>query len=243
MQVLFLYTTWHGSVPAAARTVADFLGAEAVMYDIERDSIPDDIQEIFDCIIFGTSVHDDRIPDSMKALLSEALRSESLLTDSQPSANSHSADSHSADSHSADSHSADSHSAARFPESLPSAGTRIPWAPLIGFYILSVKGPERTTAVIERDIPAEVRKKFDVLGMFGGRLQSDKLSFFERRILRQISISESQIKTLDEIKIRKFAAAVESSYLNSPAKKRPGKIPGQAPVSKAKRRATVPPTT
>jgi len=198
------------------------------MYDIERDSIPDDIQEIFDCIIFGTSVHDDRIPDSMKALLTEALRSESLLTDSQPSANSHSAD---------------SHSAARFPESLPSAGTRIPWAPLIGFYILSVKGPERTTAVIERDIPAEVRKKFDVLGMFGGRLQSDKLSFFERRILRQISISESQIKTLDEIKIRKFAAAVESSYLNSPAKKRPGKIPGQAPVSKAKRRATVPPTT
>lgn len=228
MQVLFLYTTWHGSVPAAARTIADFLGAEAVMYDIERDSIPDDIQEIFDCIIFGTSVHDDRIPDSMKALLTEALRSESLLTDSQPSANSHSAD---------------SHSAARFPESLPSAGTRIPWAPLIGFYILSVKGPERTTAVIERDIPAEVRKKFDVLGMFGGRLQSDKLSFFERRILRQISISESQIKTLDEIKIRKFAAAVESSYLNSPAKKRPGKIPGQAPVSKAKRRATVPPTT
>jgi menaquinone-dependent protoporphyrinogen IX oxidase len=228
MQVLFLYTTWHGSVPAAARTVADFLGAEAVMYDIERDSIPDDIQEIFDCIIFGTSVHDDRIPDSMKALLTEALRSESLLTDSQPSANSHSAD---------------YHSAARFSESLPSAGTRIPWAQLIGFYILSVKGPERTTAVIERDIPAEVRKKFDVLGMFGGRLQSDKLSFFERRILRQISISESQIKTLDEIKIRKFAAAVESSYLNSPAKKRPGKIPGQAPVSKAKRRATVPPTT
>jgi menaquinone-dependent protoporphyrinogen IX oxidase len=228
MQVLFLYTTWHGSVPAAARTIADFLGAEAVMYDIERDSIPDDIQEIFDCIIFGTSVHDDRIPDSMKALLSEALRSESLLTDSQPSANSHYDN---------------PHYDARFPESLPSAGTRIPWAPLIGFYILSVKGPERTTAVIERDIPAEVRKKFDVLGMFGGRLQSDKLSFFERRILRQISISESQIKTLDEIKIRKFAAAVESSYLNFPAKKRPGKIPGQAPVSKAKRRATVPPTT
>jgi menaquinone-dependent protoporphyrinogen IX oxidase len=237
MQVLFLYTTWHGSVPAAARTIADFLGAEAVMYDIERDSIPDDIQEIFDCIIFGTSVHDDRIPDSMKvlltealrseSLLTEALRSESLLTDSQPSANSHYDN---------------PHYDARFPESLPSAGTRIPWAPLIGFYILSVKGPERTTAVIERDIPAEVRKKFDVLGMFGGRLQSDKLSFFERRILRQISISESQIKTLDEIKIRKFAAAVESRHQSSPIRKKPG-TPGQAPVSKAKRRATVPPTT
>ncbi len=226
MQVLFLYTTWHGSVPAAARTIANFLGAEAVMYDIERDSIPDDVQESFDCIIFGTSVHDDRIPDSMKALLSEA-----LLSDRQPSDN----------SNSANSHSDNSNSDARFPESLHSAGTRIPWAPLIGFYILSIKGPERTTAVIERDIPAEVRKKFDVLGMFGGRLQSDKLSFFERRILRQISISETQIKTLDEIKIRKFAAAVESSYLNSPTKKRPGNIPGQTPVSKAKRRAAVPP--
>lgn len=220
MQVLFLYTTWHGSVPAAARTIAGFLEAEAVMYDIERDSIPDDIQESFDCIIFGTSVHDDRIPNSMKALLSEA-----LLSDRQPSDNSHPDN---------------SHSDARFPESLPSAGTRIPWAPLIGFYILSVKGPERTTFVIKRDIPAEVLKKIDVLGLVGGRLQSDKLSFFERRILRQISISETQIKTLDEIKIRKFAAAVESSYQNSP-RKNPGEIPGQKPVSKAKRRVSVPP--
>jgi menaquinone-dependent protoporphyrinogen IX oxidase len=82
-----------------------------------------------------------------------------------------------------------------------------------GLFCCSILGDEETQKVLERDIPAEVLNSFKVVELMGGIIYAKKLSFIERRVLQLISFDETKMKTLDTLKVRKFARHIEEENL------------------------------
>ncbi|NQT59282.1 MAG: hypothetical protein HQ557_09910 [Bacteroidetes bacterium] len=160
MKVLLIYSTWHGTVRNVAKELITLLDVPVDLYDIDHGEVPS--PEGYDCIIFGCSVHDRHIQESIRDYISANCPVEKLIVS--------------------------------------------------GLFCCSILGSEETQGVLERDITAEALKSFKVLGLMGGVIYAKKLSFVERRILRQISFDETRMKTLDNIKVRKFARNIEEQY-------------------------------
>lgn len=109
-----------------------------------------------------------------------------------------------------------------------------------GLFCCSILGDEETQKVLENDIPETTLKSFKVLELLGGVIYAKKLTFLERRILKLISFDESKMKTLESLKIRKFARHIEEQYLllekeRDYIKKHTGRIHYKAKKTEAKK--------
>ncbi len=80
-------------------------------------------------------------------------------------------------------------------------------------YCCALKGADSTRQVLRTDIPYHILDSFAIAEPFGGQIYKQKLSFLERRILKQISFEESQLITLNDVKVRKFAINFQQAYL------------------------------
>lgn len=161
MKLLFVYSTWHGTVLKVAKEIISLMDGPADLYDIEKSKIPS--LDEYDCIIIGCSVHDGHIQESIRNFISDNCPVSKIF--------------------------------------------------LAGFFCCSIMGDEKTRKVLDRDIASDVLTSFKILGLMGGMIYAKKLSFVERRILRQISFDETMMKTLDDVKIRKFARNFQEQYL------------------------------
>jgi len=161
MKLLVIFSSWHGTVQKVAKEIISLLETPADLYDIEcSDPLS---PEGYDCIVFGCSVHDRHIQNSIR----------DYITTNCP------------------------------------ASKKI----ISCLFCCSILGDEETQLVLENDIPANVLSSFNLVELMGGIIYAKKLSFFERRILKQISFDESRMKTLDSIKIRKFSRHIQEQYL------------------------------
>ncbi|MBL7007107.1 MAG: hypothetical protein ISR78_08510 [Spirochaetia bacterium] len=161
MKILLIYSSWHGTVKNVAKDLRELIGVPVEMYDIEHSEVPS--PDEYDCVIFGCSVHDRHIQESIRDYITGHCPVKKHI--------------------------------------------------VAGLFCCSILGDEETQDVLERDIPAEVLKSFKIVELMGGIIYAKKLSFVDRRILKLISFDESRMKTLDILKVRKFARHIEEENL------------------------------